>query len=107
MILATNEGQDAPQIIGRADDACHGWHRGYDVLLSLTGIALALQRLTAVRDQSEEGVIVTAVYPHAVRQRRANSAPAGTPVTTLATRAVVQLLSRGHDCLVAGTVGIL
>jgi hypothetical protein len=87
MVLRANEGEDPPQIIVRRDGTAHGRHRSHDIFQTRSDIAPAEQSLTPICDQPEERVIIAAVDPHAIRQRRTDSPATCAAMTPAARRA--------------------
>src|ERR1700720_3503509 len=92
--VGTDEGQYPPQVIVGRDDRAHRRDGGGEVLHADARVALALQHVAPQRNEPEERVVVSAVHPRVVDQRRAD-APA-------AIAAVAAVLAVTHVPLVSG-----
>src|SRR5437016_9128821 len=105
--VGTDEAEYPPQlVVGRYDQA-HRRHGRYHVLLGDAAVALALQYVTAERNQPEERVVIPAIHPGVVDQRRANATASIAAVAAVAAVAHVQLVPGLHDRRVVVGVGIL
>src|SRR6185295_7756757 len=101
-----DEGDDPPEVIAGLDDAAKGRHwRNHDFMLH-AGIASFCQSVRAERYQGEKRVVVAAVNPCVIRERRTHAASAASPMAAIAAGgevSVVTLLGNGSNI---GVVGI-
>ena len=89
-MLGPDPGDDFPEVVLGGDDLAIGGHRPDNVLgsspheaLLLEGIAGA-QTSAAERDQTEQRIVIAAVDPNLIGQRRRHSAATSTAVTSAA-----------------------
>src|ERR1700694_3416062 len=102
-----DEGNDSPQIVAGLDDVTEGRHGTHYSLGPDTGITLLLQINGAQGDQAEQRVVVPAVHPGVVGERRTHAAATAAAMATIAARGEVSMVSLFGDGGDVGIVGVL
>src|SRR4030081_2083788 len=73
-IFRADEGQHFPKIVGVLDDGAEGRHGTDDVFMTLAHVPLLLKFVAAQGHESKQRVVIAAVDPGVVGERRAHAA---------------------------------
>src|SRR5680860_749821 len=106
-VLGADEGDDLPQIVRGLDDPTEGRHRSDNNFRADPLVTLLLEIVAAKSDQPENCVVVGAIDPGVVGERRTHTAAAAAAVAAVAAKGQVFLAPYlGHriDIVVIGVV---